>query len=166
MLFLPRPILFAAGITLAVGASDTAPAQAAGPTVSPGTISEPAPHRTQRSARALAASQVDQRITALHTKLQIAPAQQPQWDQFTQVMRVNAQAMDDRFQRRVQVMPTMSAAENMQSYAHLVVEHGEDVQRLTAAFDTLYAGLSDQQKRIADQSFRDGAQRGDPTRTR
>ena len=81
-------------------------------------------------------------------------------------MRANAQAMDDRFQRRAQVMPTMSAAENMQSYAHLVVEHGQDVQRLTAAFDTLYASLSDQQKHIADQSFRDGAHRSDPTRTR
>ncbi len=107
---------------------------------------------------------VDQRIAELHAKLAITPEQQPQWDRFTKVMRDNATAMDTRFQRRRQTLLTMSTAENMQSYAHLVVEHGQDVQRLSAAFDTLYAGLSALQQRTADQNFRDDAHRGDPTR--
>jgi hypothetical protein len=53
----------------------------------------------------------------------------------------------------------------MQSYALLVVEHGQDVQKLSTAFNTLYASLSASQQRIADQSFRDDAHRGDPTRS-
>jgi hypothetical protein len=166
MPFLSRSLLLAAGATLAVSAFTMAPARAAGPAVSPGTAVEPASRPAQRGARAPTASQVEQRIAALHARLHIEPAQQPQWDGFTQVMRANAQAMDDRFQRRMQVMPTMSAAENMQSYAHLVMEHGQDVQRLTAAFGTLYASLSDQQKHTLDRSFRDDAHRGDPTRAR
>ena len=124
-----------------------------------------AEHPAAEGSRHAATAHVDQRIGELHAKLAITPAQQPQWDRFTQVMRDNATAMDRRFQRRRQTLPTMSAAENMQSYAHLVVEHGQDVQKLSAAFTTLYAGLSAPQQRIADQSFRDDAHRGDPTRT-
>lgn len=108
-----------------------------------------------------AVPEVEQRIRELGGTLRISAAQRPQWDRFTGLMRSNARSMDERFERRLETMPTMSAAENMHSYAHLVVEHGRDVQALTAAFDTLYAGLSVQQKRTIDQSFRDDAHRGD-----
>jgi hypothetical protein len=121
----------------------------------------PATEGAQRAAL----THVDQRIGELHAKLAITPEQQPQWDRFTKVMRDNAVAMDQRFQRRRQTLPTMSAVENMQSYAHLVVEHGQDVQKLSTAFNALYASLSASQRRTADQSFRDDGHRGDPTRS-
>jgi protein CpxP len=167
-LFRNTVILSTAVIALGAFAAAAAPPVAAdAPAVhSSGATGSKAPNAVQPTAHRPMASHIDQRINVLHTKLQISSAQQPQWDQFTQTMRENAQAMDDRFQRRVQTMPTMSAAENMQSYAHLVAEHGQDVQKLAAAFDMLYASMSDQQKRIADQSFRDDAHRGDPTRAR
>jgi protein CpxP len=102
---------------------------------------------------------VEQRITDLHAKLQITPAQQPQWDQFIQVMRDNAQSMDQTFQQRVQAMPTMTATAtaNMLSYALLASTNAQDVQKLVPAFQALYDTMSDTQKRTADQVFRDDA---------
>jgi hypothetical protein len=107
---------------------------------------------------------VEQRITDLHARLQITPAQQPQWDQFTQVMRDNAQTMDQTFQHRVQTMTAMTAAENMQSYAQLASTNAQDAQKLVPAFQALYDTMSDTQKRTADQVFRDDAHHGDHPR--
>jgi hypothetical protein len=106
---------------------------------------------------------VEQRITDLHARLQITQAQQPQWDQFIQVMRDNAQSMDQTFQHRVQTMPAMTATENMQSYAQLASTNAEDVQKLVPAFQALYDTMSDTQKRTADQVFRDDAHHGGHT---
>jgi periplasmic protein CpxP/Spy len=106
---------------------------------------------------------VEQRITDLHARLQITPAQQPQWDQFIQVMRDNAQTMDQTFQHRVQTMPAMTATENMQSYAQLASTNAQDAQKLVPAFQALYDTMSDTQKRTADQVFRDDAHHGGHT---
>ena len=107
---------------------------------------------------------IEQRIAHLHAKLQITADQQPQWDAFAQVMRANARSTDQRFQQRVQTMPAMTAAENMQSYAQLATEHAEDMQKLVPVFQALYASMSDHQKASADQMFRDHANRGDHAR--
>jgi periplasmic protein CpxP/Spy len=106
---------------------------------------------------------VEQRITDLHAKLHITPAQQPQWDQFIQVMRDNARTMDETFQHRVQTITAMTATENMQSYAQLAATNAQDVQKLVPAFQALYDTMSDTQKRTADQVFRDDAHHGGHT---
>ena len=79
-------------------------------------------------------------------------------------MRENAQSMDETFQQRVQSMPTMTATENMQSYAQLASTNAQDVQKLVPAFQALYDTMSDAQKRTADQVFRDDAHHGGHTR--
>jgi len=107
---------------------------------------------------------IEQRIADLHAKLQISPAQQPQWDQFSQLMRDNARSMDQSFQHRVQTMPSMTATENMQSYADVSMAHAQDVEKLVPAFQALYGTMSDSQKRRADQVFRDDANHGDQAR--
>jgi len=107
---------------------------------------------------------IQQRVADLRAKLQITPAQQPQWDQFAQVMLDNAKGTDERFQQRVRTMPTMSAAENMQSYAQLSAAHAQDMQKLVPAFQALYATMTDRQKGTADQVFRDDAHGGDHAR--
>jgi hypothetical protein len=108
-------------------------------------------------------TKTEQRISDLHAKLKISPAQQPQWDSFAQVMRDNATRMDAAFQRRVEAMPTMTAVDNMQSYADFAEQHAQDVQKLVPAFKALYDSMSDAQKRMADQVFRDDAHRGNST---
>jgi hypothetical protein len=100
-------------------------------------------------------SMIEQRIADLRAKLQITPAESAQWEQFAQVMRDNARSIDAAFDRRVQTLPGLSAPENMQSYAALALEHAQEVQKLVPAFQGLYDTLSDSQKRLADQVFRE-----------
>jgi periplasmic protein CpxP/Spy len=97
---------------------------------------------------------VEHHITRLHTQLQITPAQQTQWDQFAQVMRDNAQNMDQTIEQRGTGFASMNAADNMQSYAKIAQQHAEDTQKLATAFQTLYASMSDDQKKNADTVFR------------
>ena len=121
-----------------------------------------APHRSTTASRghSSAASgqsmqaMVESRITELHNRLHITKEQEPQWQQFTQVMRDNAKGIDAAYQQRAAKLQTMSAVDNMQSYAEIEQTRAQDVQKLVPAFQTLYASLSDQQKKSADQLFR------------
>ena len=45
---------------------------------------------------------------------------------------------------------TQTAAEMMQTYAMIAQQHAQDVQKLSTAFDTLYASLTPEQKKSAD----------------
>jgi hypothetical protein len=113
-------------------------------------------------------SLVDRRIADLHSKLHITSQQSQQWDQFTHVMRDNAKGLDGLYKARAANISGMSAVDNMQSYAQIEQRRAQDVEKLVPAFQTLYASLSDQQKKTADQLFRNysaNAQR-DRTTTR
>jgi hypothetical protein len=111
-------------------------------------------------------SLVDRRIADLHARLHITPQQSQQWDQFAQVMRDNARGLDDMYKARASKISGMSAVDNMQSYADIEQHRAQDVEKLVPAFQTLYASLSDQQKKTADQLFRTytaNAQKGGTT---
>ncbi|MGH7152843.1 MAG: Spy/CpxP family protein refolding chaperone, partial [Acetobacteraceae bacterium] len=82
---------------------------------------------------------VEHHIKQLHAELQITPAEQPQWDQFAQAMRENAQDMRQSFDQRG---------------AQLAQQHAQDMQRLTAAFQSLYDSMPSQQQQSADAVFR------------
>jgi protein CpxP len=101
----------------------------------------------------------EQRLADLHTKLQITPAQEPQWQNFAQAMRDNGRKMDETFQSRVQALASMNATDNMKSYARISMQHARNVETLVPIFDALYASMSESQKHIADQVFRDDASR-------
>jgi periplasmic protein CpxP/Spy len=107
-------------------------------------------------------AKTEQRLSELHSKLQITQAQEPQWQKFAQAMRDNGRKMDQTFQSRVQSMATMSATDNMKSYAEISKQHAANVESLIPVFDALYASMSQSQKHTADQVFRDDAHRGDP----
>jgi hypothetical protein len=128
------------------------------------TVTRPAPAASttaqgRKEAAHTMGSQIEQRITDLRRKLQITPAQEPQWTTFTGVMRDHARSMDTTFQRRVQGMPEMNAVQNMQSYAQVSAAHAADMQRLVAPFESLYSTLSERQRATADKVFRDDARR-------
>ena len=99
-------------------------------------------------------SLVNRRITDLHGRLHITQDQSQQWDQFAQQMRDNARNIDQAYQRRAQKIGSMSAIDNMQSFADIEQQRAQDMQKLVPAFQALYASLSDQQKQTADQLFR------------
>ncbi len=101
---------------------------------------------------------VENHIKQLHTQLQITPAEQPQWEQFAQVMRANARDMDQAFMQRAQQYPTMNAVQNMQSYEQIAQAHVEHLQKLVPAFEKLYNSMPAQQQKLTDQVFRANAQ--------
>ncbi len=115
----------------------------------------PAP-RPERDGMA----QVERRIAGLQRRLKITPAQQPQWDAVTAVMRQNATHMDALQRDRADKVAAMTASEDMQSYAGLARAHADDLQRLVPAFDALYATMTPEQKAVADRTFHDFQGRG------
>jgi periplasmic protein CpxP/Spy len=140
-------------------APQTAPGEMSG--TPSGTSQKAAPH-SSRSAMARQPGEtmenlVERRIADLHGRLHITAQQSQQWDQFAQVMRDNAKEMDRIYQQRAEKLGSMSAVDNMQSYAQIEQQRAQEVQKLVPAFQTLYASLSDQQKQTADQMFRNYA---------
>jgi len=96
---------------------------------------------------------VERHIAGLQRRLKITPAQQPQWDNFTSVMRQNASHMEAMQRARADKVATMTAPEDMRSYAEVVRAHADDLQRLVPAFEGLYAAMTPEQKAIADRTF-------------
>ena len=104
-----------------------------------------------------AQERVEHRITELHAQLGITPAERQQWDQFAEVMRENARDMDQVVMQRAQQAQSMNAVQNMQSYEQMAEAHAQHVAKLVTAFKALYDTMPDQQKRVADQVFRENA---------
>jgi hypothetical protein len=144
--------------SLALAQQPAAPAPAPGPALRPAPA--PAPALAQPAATGLspaAAAAIEQRINALKARLGITAAQEPAWDAFAQTMRANTTSTDTLFAQRSSGAAAMTAPENMHSYAEIARAYADNTERLATAFDTLYAGLSDQQKAAADTLFREQA---------
>ena len=145
------PIL---GAAAAAGSAGAAPA---GPTVAatPSTPMPAAPGAAPALPKEVSAK-VEQRIRQLHGQLGITPAQQPQWEQFAQVMRDNAAQISQASADRIARVKALNAADNMQSYAQLAQVHATDMQKLASAFQSLYASFPEAQKQVADSVFHKG----------
>jgi periplasmic protein CpxP/Spy len=96
---------------------------------------------------------VEARIKELHNKLDITAAQQTQWDNLVQVMRDNAKAMMDLQKQRAQDAKSMTAVDAVKSYADVIRAHEAGMNKFVPAFETLYASMSDAQKKTADAMF-------------
>jgi periplasmic protein CpxP/Spy len=132
------------------------PAQSPAPAAPPAAASSPMTHPVPGKNME---ERVENHIKQLHAQLQITPAEQPQWDQFAQVMRENARDMDQALLQRAQQYPTMNAMQNMQSYEQMAEAHVQHLQKLVPAFDNLYNAMPEQQKKLTDQVFRANAER-------
>ncbi len=102
-------------------------------------------------------ARVETRIKDLHTKLKITPAEEEQWAKVTDVMRENAKRMDELNGARATNANTMTAVDDLKSYGEITDAHADEIKKFTAAFEPLYAGMSDAQKAEADAIFRHGA---------
>jgi hypothetical protein len=138
-----------------------APATAAPPAASSAAAqpASPAPSTATQAA-------VDQRIRTLQSQLGITEAQMPLWTAFAQAMRDNAASTDALFAQRVNGVASMSAVDNMHSYAQIARAYADNTERLATAFDSLYASLTDVQKQAADTLFRQQASAVPQSRTR
>jgi LTXXQ motif family protein len=148
--------LLVPSVSVAQSAAPTAPTAA--PVAAPSS-SAPAPSAATQAA-------VDQRIRTLQSQLGITEAQMPLWSAFAQAMRENAAATDALFTQRAGAVTTMSAPDNMRSYAQIARAYADNTERLATAFDSLYASLSDTQKQAADTLFRQQATAAAQPKTR
>jgi hypothetical protein len=96
---------------------------------------------------------IEQRIGALQTRLAITREQTPDWNSFAQAMRDNATSTDQLFQQRAQNAAGMSAVDNMKSYAAIARSYADNTEKLATAFASLYAKLSPDQQKTADELF-------------
>src|ERR1700694_3552394 len=96
------------------------------------------------------------RIKDMHAKLKITPAQEDQWAKIAQEMRDNAKSMDALTQSRFANAKTMTAVEDLKSYGEIADAHANGIKTFTPLFETLYASMSDAQKKDADALFRTG----------
>ena len=152
--FLARGATLAVFLAPAIGL-----AQSAAPLPPTAAPANPAPAAPSSAPAPSTATQgaVDQRIKMLQSQLGITDAQTPLWSAFAQAMRDNAAATDALFTQRAGAVATMSAPDNMHSYAQIARAYADNTERLATAFDSLYASLSDTQKQAADTLFRQQA---------
>jgi hypothetical protein len=96
---------------------------------------------------------VESRISEMHTKLKITPAQEGLWNNVAQVMRDNATTLDTLTQARISNANTMTAIADLKSYSEITDAHAEGLKKFVAAFQPLYDSMSDAQKKAADMLF-------------
>jgi protein CpxP len=115
------------------------------------------------NARRVTIHNVDEWIAYLQDQLHITPAETAQWNAVAQVMRDNAESVHRLVEERNQNQKAMNAVDDLRSYEQLTEAQVDGIKRLLPAFETLYADMSDDQKKNADIVFssfeRPGAQK-------
>ena len=106
----------------------------------------------QAQPKASKGERTEARIKDLHDKLKITEAQEEPWNKVAQVMRDNASTMEALMQARKE-KGTMNAVDDLKSYAKIMDAHVAGLNNFIAAFEPLYASMSDEQKKAADAIF-------------
>ena len=108
------------------------------------------------AAKATSAERVEARIKDMHAKLKITQAQEEQWAKVAKVMRDNEKAMEPLINARIEKAKTktLTAIDDLKSYGEITDAHADAIKRFTPIFATLYAGMSDAQKKDSDSMFR------------
>ena len=99
------------------------------------------------------ADRVEARINELHSKLKITDAQEEQWNKVAQVMRENATTMEALGKARKEKKNTLNAVDDLKSYSEITDAHAAGLKDFITVFEDLYASMSDDQKKNADQLF-------------
>ncbi len=106
-----------------------------------------------QAMQAPAVPRVERQIASLQRRLRITPAQQPQWDAFTGVMRDNGRRQEAAAARAARPL-TLTAPNDLRAHAAAAQAQADSMARLVPAFDAPYAALSPDQRAAADQVFR------------
>jgi periplasmic protein CpxP/Spy len=96
------------------------------------------------------------RIKYLHDRLRITPDQEPLWDIVAQAIRNNAQDIVPLLKERLRAKTSGSAIDVLHSHEALGEAQLDSLKKFIAAFDSLYASISESQKKIADAILREG----------
>jgi LTXXQ motif family protein len=96
---------------------------------------------------------VESNVSTLHQRLQITPAQEPQFNAVVNVMRENARAEASAPQ---QPPAGATAVEDLRAYIRYSEVELAGLKKMLPALEALYATLSPAQKKTADALFRQG----------
>ena len=162
---IPRSVVIAALLGVTMLASPLTVARAGGINTGSMQLAQAASSPAAAAASATAetkAETVEQRITTLHTALNITAAEESDWNAVAQVMRDNATAMQKLVAEKMAQAPAdMNAVDDLNTYTKFAQAHVEGLKKLTASFDTLYKSMPDAQKKIADQVFANSRHAGE-----
>jgi len=132
----------AVGLTSALAQTTSAPANV-------GPAASEAHHQVR--ARVMPGQFVDGRIAFLKVELKITPTQEAQWQQVEAAMRDNAKALDQTIASIRQNRAGGNAIQRLESREQFAKVRSENNSRFLAVFKPLYASLSPEQQRMADQ---------------
>jgi hypothetical protein len=107
-------------------------------------------------ARMTAVEHTEARIKELKSEIKITEAQEVLWNNFAQAMRENAKEMDALTKDKAESSKTMNAVEHMKFHSQITEARLNQQKRLIPPFEALYAGLSDEQKKVTDTIFLTG----------
>jgi protein CpxP len=96
---------------------------------------------------------VEKHITELHASLRITKAEESQWNEVAETMRENVKNLDRAIDKRDANVASATAIDDLNSYADIAQAHANGVKKLANAFSGLYAVMSDDQKKEADEVF-------------
>lgn len=112
--------------------------------------------RSPGMMRPSAVEHTEAQIKQLQGTLNITAAQEPLWNNMTQVMRENAKDMDTLNKERMERTEPLNAVEHMKLHSQITQAHLDQMNKLIPPFETFYDSLSDQQKNITNVVFRTG----------
>src|SRR6516164_90154 len=91
------------------------------------------------------------RLAFLKTELKITDAQLPLWNAVADAMRANAKNMGDMAGGMMGGSETATLPDKLAMREKMITTHLEALRKFKAAVDPLYAALSDEQKKTADE---------------
>ncbi len=109
--------------------------------------------------RTSAVEYTEDQIRQLQGSLNITKAQEPLWNNLTQVMRENAKEMEALTKDRAEKTKSMNAVERMKFHSQITEAHLAQTKKLLPPFEAFYAGMSDEQKKTTDTIFQTGKHR-------
>ncbi len=94
-------------------------------------------------------------MQALHDRLKITAAQEPLWTAVAELVRRNDRAIDTISRERRDSASTMTAVEDLRSFAAIAAAHAAGTKAFLPAFAALYEVMPAEQQVNADLVFRE-----------
>jgi len=96
---------------------------------------------------------LESRIKTLHDKLKITEAQEGLWQGVADAMRDNARNMGVLLKRiKSEKAADRNAVTDMKAYGEIAEAHAKSIKNFIPAFEALYDGLSEDQKKTIEES--------------
>ncbi len=96
-------------------------------------------------------SRAERRLSVLHQRLGITPAQEAAWTAFAGEMRNAAMSTGRTREAQPEGRGSANVIERLEGRQRMLETRGAELDRMIRALRPLYASFSDEQKRVADQ---------------